>query len=119
MIRDYASNVKRMLEVIKTVDIPEREPDTISKPSPVKYGKVIDLYNTMQALISGGGVAPTSTSGTQGSMGMQRGGYGGGSRFGGAGNYGSATAAAMAAPGAPMADTAGAACLPMKIPSSD
>ena len=89
VIRDYASNVKRMLEVIKTVDIPEREPDYNLEAIPVKYGKVIDLYNTMQALISGGGVAPASTTGTQGAMGMQRGGYGGGSRFGGAGNYGS------------------------------
>lgn len=94
VIRDYASNVKRMMEVIKKVDVPEREPDYHLEAIPVKYGKVIDLYYTMQALIEGSGAPAASTAGgMQGGlgMGMQRGRFGGGgSRFGGmSGGYGS------------------------------
>jgi general secretion pathway protein D len=89
VIRDYASNVKRMLEVIKRVDVAPKEPDYKLEAIPVKYGKVIDLYNTMQALISGGGSGGTAgTTGTQGQgqLGAQRGRFGGGgSRFGGGG----------------------------------
>lgn len=90
VIRDFASNVKRMMEVIKKVDVPEKEPDYRLEAIPVKYGKVIDLYNTMEALISGSGVPASSTAGgMQG--GYQRSRYGGtASRFGGmSGGYGS------------------------------
>jgi general secretion pathway protein D len=88
VIRDYASNVKRMLEVIQMIDVPPKEPDFKFEVIPVKYGKVIDLYTTMQSLISGGaggGAAPAqSRYGRQGGAGR----FGGmGSRFGG-GGYG-------------------------------
>jgi general secretion pathway protein D len=87
VIRDYASNVKRMIEVIRSVDVAPREPDYTLEAIPIKYGKVIDLYNTMQSLVSGGGAAggTTGTTGTQTTQGMQ--GRFGGSRFGG-GGYG-------------------------------
>ncbi len=90
VLRDYASNVKRMLEVIKYVDVAPREPDYHLEAIPVKYGKVIDLYNTMQSLISGGGAAGTTTAGTQpASSMMARGRYGGTGRYGGyGGSYG-------------------------------
>ena len=55
VIRDYASNVRRMMEVIKSVDVKPKEPDYHLEAIPIKYGKVIDLYNTMQALVGGSG----------------------------------------------------------------
>jgi hypothetical protein len=89
VIRDYASNVKRMLEVIHKIDTSPKEPDYKLEAIPVKYGKVIDLYSTMQALISGGGAggAGTGTASQLGRSGAGR--YGGsGSRFGMGGGYG-------------------------------
>src|SRR4029078_7403852 len=65
VIRDYASNVKRMLEVIKNVDVAPKEPDYRLEAIPVKYGKVIDLYTTMQSLIAGGGASGGGASPTQ------------------------------------------------------
>ncbi|MBI4657488.1 MAG: hypothetical protein HY735_01355 [Verrucomicrobia bacterium] len=52
VLRDYASNVKRMLELVEKVDV-LREPDYKLEVIPIKYGKVADLYNTMGSLISG------------------------------------------------------------------
>ncbi len=100
VIRDYASNVKRMMEIIKKVDVPEKEPDYHLEAIPVKYGKVIDLYNTMEALISGSGVPTSSAAGGMQGGGNQRSRYGGtssrfggmsgrsGSQYGGGGGYG-------------------------------
>ncbi|MEK7684250.1 MAG: secretin N-terminal domain-containing protein [Verrucomicrobiota bacterium] len=59
ILRDYASNVKRMLEIIETVDvIPES--DYKLEVIPIKYGKVTELYDTMNSLITGSG-APSSS----------------------------------------------------------
>jgi general secretion pathway protein D len=87
VIRDYASNVKRMLEVIKSVDQKPKEPDYHVEAIPIKYGKVIDLYNTMQALVSGGGGGGGTGAGTYGGQGAMRSRYGGGGGYGG-GGYG-------------------------------
>jgi len=54
VLRDYASNIRRMLELIEQVDVPP-ENDYRLEGIPIKYGKVTDLYDTMNALISGGG----------------------------------------------------------------
>lgn len=86
VLRDYASNVKRMLEVIKTVDVPPKEPDYHLEAIPVKYGKVIDLYNTMQALISGGGAPAGGTATGQSAGQVPFGRSGGASRYGGTAN---------------------------------
>ncbi len=56
VLRDYASNIRRMLELIEQVDVPP-ENDYRLEVIPIKYGKVTDLYDTMSALISGGGGA--------------------------------------------------------------
>ncbi|MBI4324076.1 MAG: hypothetical protein HY674_02310 [Chloroflexi bacterium] len=59
ILRDYASNVKRMMEIIETVDvIPES--DYKLEVIPIKYGKVTELYDTMNSLITGSG-APSSS----------------------------------------------------------
>ncbi|MCF7766002.1 MAG: hypothetical protein K9N62_20230 [Verrucomicrobia bacterium] len=86
VIREYASNVKRMMEVIDRVDI-VRESDYSLEVIPIKYGKVSDLYTTMSSLISGGGgaggVGAAAAATTQG-VGIQGGGSRGGtSRMGG------------------------------------
>jgi general secretion pathway protein D len=77
VLRDYASNVKRMLEVIEKIDV-EHESDYKLEVIPIKYGKVVDLYSTMSSLVSGqggagfGGAATTGRTGSrlgQGSLG--------------------------------------------------
>ena len=95
VLREYTSNVKRMLEVIERVDVP-RESNYSLQVIPIKYGKVIDLYSTMSSLISGGGAAggvgaATAATAAQGNFGGASG-YRGGSRLGGSsriGSYGS------------------------------
>jgi len=76
ILRDYASNIKRMLEIIEKVDVMP-ESDYTLEVIPIKYGKVTDIYATMSALISGGGGG--ATGGTT---------AGGAGRFGGAGRSG-------------------------------
>jgi general secretion pathway protein D len=75
VIRDYAINVKRMLELIRKIDV-ATEPDYKLEVIPIKYGKVEDIYGVMSGLIGGGGGG--STSGTPTSS-ARRGGSSGGS----------------------------------------
>ncbi len=71
VLRDYAVNVKRMLELIAKVDVVP-EIDYTLTVIPIKFGKVEDIYDTMNSLISGsgGGGAPraprASRTGTRG-----------------------------------------------------
>lgn len=60
VIRDYAINVKRMLEVIKKIDVPS-DSDYKLEVFPIKYGKVEDIYNVMSGLVGGGGGAVGAT----------------------------------------------------------
>lgn len=64
VLRDHASNVKRMLEVIERVDV-QVESDYKLEVIPIKYGKVADLYNTMSSLISGTAGAGFASGATQ------------------------------------------------------
>ena len=68
VIRDYASNVKRMLGMIEKVDM-IKEPDYTLEVIPIKYGKVEDFYNTMSSLISGGAGAGYAGAGAAGATG--------------------------------------------------
>jgi general secretion pathway protein D len=52
VLRDYASNIRRMLDLIKQVDVTQ-ESDYKLEVIPIKYGKVADLFDTMNTLISG------------------------------------------------------------------
>lgn len=61
VLRDYSANVKRMLEVLKRVDVVP-ELDYKLEVIPIRYGKVEDIYNTMSSLISGQGGATGSSS---------------------------------------------------------
>lgn len=104
VIREHASNVKRMLEVVHRIDV-QRESDYKLEVIPIKYGKVIDLYNTMNSLISGTGGGAAGTAAAAGAPPAQRqtgrpqpfgrggplGGFGGSygrSGYGGYGGYG-------------------------------
>ena len=65
VLRDYASNIRRMLDLIKRVDVTP-ESDYKLEVIPIKYGKVADLFDTMNTLISGsagGGAARTGATG--------------------------------------------------------
>jgi general secretion pathway protein D len=54
VLRDYAANIKRMMEIIEKVDV-QIESDYKLEVIPIKYGKVEDIYATMGSLIGGGG----------------------------------------------------------------
>ena len=91
ILRDYSSNIRRMLEVIEKIDVMP-ESDFTLEVIPVRYGKVGDIHATMQALISGaggatgGGALPTTGATTGFGRGSQMGGgMNTGSRFGGMG----------------------------------
>jgi general secretion pathway protein D len=73
VVRDYASNVRRIAELLARVDIVPA-PDYRLEVIPIRYGMVDDLYATMSSLIGGGG-APAG-----GTRGGGRGGRGGGSQ---------------------------------------
>ena len=97
VIRDSASNIRRMAELIEKVDV-ESQNDYKLEVIPIKYGKVTDLFDTMNSLISGAGggaggyPAGGSRSATQqrrpGTVPTTTGSGLGTSRFGGAGGYG-------------------------------
>ena len=87
VLRDYAINVKRMLEILAKIDI-EVEEDFQLEVIPIKYGKVDEIYATLTSVIGGGGVSGTPGGGVGGAGGM--GGMGGGlsGRRGGIGGMG-------------------------------
>lgn len=106
ILRDYAINIKRIMEVIEKIDIVVEE-DYALEVIPIRYGRVEDIYQTMSGIIGGtgggGGVSGTGASGFgnsggfggQGGSGFGRGGSSGmgrssgsGGRFGG-NSYGS------------------------------
>ncbi|MBM3849785.1 MAG: hypothetical protein FJ396_06275 [Verrucomicrobia bacterium] len=108
VLRDYAINVKRMLEILAKIDI-EVEEDFQLEVIPIKYGKVDEIYATLTSVIGGGGVSGTPGGGVGGVGGMggmggmgvggmtgRRGGVGGmggmgtgfNNQFGGAGQFG-------------------------------
>jgi general secretion pathway protein D len=109
VLRDYAANVKRMMEVIKKID---RIPPTDYKFEviPIRFSKVEDIYYSISSLISGGAGAPppqqrqrTSAFGARpGQLGPSRLGQGGGygNPYGQQGAYGQMTP--MATPGTPI-----------------
>jgi general secretion pathway protein D len=85
VLRDYTSNIKRMLELIEKIDVvPEK--DFKLEVIPIRYGKVTDIYATMSALISGGGGGAGPTGSGFSGRGTGGGGIGGMGGRGGLGN---------------------------------
>ena len=98
VLRDYAENVKRMLEVIEKVDVvPQQEFESVVIP--IKYALAGDIQQVLSSLTAGGGGGGTTVgrqqnrgglSGGGGGFGGGQGGFGGGQGgFGsGQGGYG-------------------------------
>ena len=87
ILRDYAENVKRMMEVLAKIDVvpvQEFEPVVI----PIKYALAGDIAEVIGSLTSGGGGA-TRVGAQQTRAGLSTGGFGGGG-VGGAGGFGGA-----------------------------
>lgn len=85
VLRDYAENVKRMVEMIKKVDvIPQQEFESVVIP--IKYALAGDIAQVLGSLTSGGG--STTTVGGQQGGGLQGGGGFGGGGFGSRGGGG-------------------------------
>jgi general secretion pathway protein D len=75
VLRDYAPNIKRMMEIISKVDIAPPA-DYKLEVIPIRYGKVEDIYNVMGGITGMGGGAPTggARAGATGSSTRARGG---------------------------------------------
>ena len=89
VLRDYAENVKRMLEMIAKIDVvPQQEFESVVIP--IKYALAGDIAQVLGSLTAGGG--STTTVGGQrantGLSGVGGGGFGGAGGFGGLGGSG-------------------------------
>ena len=84
VLRDYAENVKRMLELVQTIDV--AIPSVyLSEVIPIKYGKASDIASALNSLSSGGG---GTSMGGGGATGTRRSRTNGINRTGGAGGAG-------------------------------
>ena len=86
VLRDYSENVKRMLEMVKKVDVAV-PPEFIQDVIPIKYALASDIANAINTLSTGGGGTSIGSSGvTGGTTTGSRGSYGSGmGRTGGLG----------------------------------
>ena len=116
VLRDFTENVKRMLEIIREIDV-SIPSEFVSEVIPIKYALASDISSALNSLGGGGGGTTVgsgsrSSSGGLGAGGMNRGvggvgGVGGMNRPGGIGSYpgntapGSSPFGAQAAPGQP------------------
>ena len=86
VLRDYAENVKRMLELVAQVDVAVPS-EFVSEVIPIKYAKASDIAGALNSLSSGGG--STTVGGSGGAGGSSRGSRGSGfGRTGGVGTVG-------------------------------
>ena len=84
VLRDYAENVKRMLEMIAKIDVvPIQEYESVVIP--IKYALAGDIQQVLSGLTAGGG-GGTTIGGQRSNTGLSSGGGSGG--FGGAGGMG-------------------------------
>ena len=99
VIRDYSENVKRMLEMVKKIDV-NVPSEYISEVIPIKYALSSDIASALNSLSTGGGATTVGTSaggaatGTRGTSGFGRGGTSG-SGFGRSGTTGYGTTPGM------------------------
>jgi general secretion pathway protein D len=95
VLRDYSENVKRMLEMVKKIDV-SIPPEYTQEVIPIKYALASDIANALNSLSSGGGGTSIGAGGAAGGTGAaraggMRGGVGGvGGAYGrpGTGGYG-------------------------------
>lgn len=65
VLRDYTENVKRMLELIKEVDV-AIPAEFVSEVIPIKYAMASDIASALSSLSSGGAVTSSGGTGTGG-----------------------------------------------------
>lgn len=88
VLRDYAENVKRMLEMVERIDVPtplEIKPCVI----PIRYALASDIQQALGSLGGGGGGISVGQRSTGGTLGGVNGAGGSGLRGGSMGSYGS------------------------------
>ena len=107
VIRDYAENVKRMLEMIEQVDVSIPQV-FVSEVIPIKYALAGDIASALNSLGGGGGGATVGSSGGGGTS-RSAGSRGGGSRMGGMGGMGGSRMGSMGVQGNPNMPGGGAA----------
>ncbi|MGO8932056.1 MAG: secretin N-terminal domain-containing protein, partial [Limisphaerales bacterium] len=106
VLRDYTENVKRMLELIKQIDVAVPS-EFVSEVIPIKYAKSSDIANALNSLSSGGGGTTMGGSGTTGTRGNRTTGM---NRAGTTGSYpGQTTPGMVTPPGGPGATPTAAA----------
>ena len=103
IIRDYAANVKRMLELIKQIDVTVPL-DFDSEVIPIKYGKASDIASALSSLGAGGGGTSIGAGGRTSGSGARPGGLGGiggigGGGYGGTGGIGNTIGGISTSPG--------------------
>ena len=81
VLRDFAENVKRMLEMIKEIDVSVPS-EYLSEVIPIKYAKAGDIQEALNSLTTGGGGGGTSIGHTSGAAPRAAGGALGGMRSG-------------------------------------
>jgi general secretion pathway protein D len=88
VMRDYAENIKRMLEMIDQIDI-SVPTEYVSEVIPIRYAKVDEIASALQSLGGGGGaVTPIGTAPSGGKIsGLSGGSIGGGISGSGGGSY--------------------------------
>ena len=70
VLRDYTENVKRMLELIKQIDVAIPS-EFVSEVIPIKYAKASDIASALNSLSSGGGGTTMGGGGTTGTRGSR------------------------------------------------
>ncbi|HZL41906.1 MAG TPA: secretin N-terminal domain-containing protein, partial [Verrucomicrobiae bacterium] len=109
VLRDYTENVKRMLEMIKEIDV-SIPSEYLSEVIPIKYAKASDISDALNSLSSGGGTTSVGRSSTGPgrsafSSGLGRSGPGGTGGYGtpGSTQYGGQAGVGGGMPGQPAA----------------
>lgn len=96
ILRDYSENVKRMLEMVKKIDVAVPA-EYISEVIPIKYALASEISSALSSLSSGGG-GTTVGGGGAGGGGRTTGGRSTGSGRSGVGGYPGSTTPGMATP---------------------
>ncbi len=74
VLRDYAENVKRMLELIKEIDVVTPS-EFVSDVIPIKYAQAADIASALNSLGSGGGATTVGGSTSGGARSTRGGGF--------------------------------------------
>ncbi len=97
VLRDYTENVKRMLEMIKKVDVVVPS-EFIEKVIPIRYALASEIAGALNSLSTGGGTTSVGRAAGGGATGRAPGGAFGRGAYGAGGGYPGATTPGMTTP---------------------